>query len=215
MKAFIYTGGRIFPGYVTDHPKSDDLVIAADAGYKNAALLGEHVNVLIGDLDSLGENNIPDGVELFRLKPEKDDTDTQVAVSLALDRGAREIVLVGGLSGRLDHTLSSLAILEDLNARGVYAVMTDGLNKVRFIRNSSALIPRSHYRYLSLIAADDKVKGVCAEGCRYPLNNAVLRRTYQYAVSNEIDGNCALISVKKGGLYIIESRDEDEPAGRG
>ena len=45
------------------------------------------------------------------------------------------------------------------------------------------------------------------EGGKYPLRNATLRRTNQFAVSNEIEKNCALISVKKGGIFIIESRD--------
>jgi thiamine pyrophosphokinase len=78
---------------------------------------------------------------------------------------------------------------------------------VRYIRSTSTLIARSGYTYLSLIADGDKVKGVSIEGCKYPLDNAVLNDRYQYAVSNEIVGNCALISVKKGGLYIVESAD--------
>ena len=60
---------------------------------------------------------------------------------------------------------------------------------------------------LSIIAADDVVKGVSVEDCKYPLDNAKLTKKFQYAVSNEIEGNCALISVKKGGIYIVESRD--------
>ena len=160
-----------------------------------------------GNFDSMPEGTLPEGVEKIKVPAEKDDTDTQLAVEAAVSRGADDIVIIGGLGGRLDHTLSNLHILEDLAMRGVYAVMTDGQNRARFIRSGSALIGRSGYRYLSLIAADDKVKGVTAEGCKYPLSNATLTRRFQYAVSNEIDGNCALISVKKGGLFIIESTD--------
>jgi thiamine pyrophosphokinase len=69
------------------------------------------------------------------------------------------------------------------------------------------LIARTKYRYVSLIAADPVVKGVSIEGCKYPLEKATLRRTHQYAVSNEIEGNCCLISVRKGAVYIIESCD--------
>ena len=50
------------------------------------------------------------------------------------------------------------------------------------------------------------VKGVSIEGCKYPLKKAKLSRNFQYAVSNEIVGNCALISVRKGAVYIIESK---------
>jgi thiamine pyrophosphokinase len=208
MRAFIYIGGEIFPEFITEHPAGEDIVIAADAGYKNALLLGEKPSVLVGDFDSLGEDDIPSGVELIRLKPEKDVTDTQVAAHAAIERGAESITFIGGLSGRLDHTLANLSLLEELCAKNVYAVMNDGANRVRFIRNSSSIIGRSHYKYISVIAADEKVRGVDIEGCKYNLKNAVITRRDQYGVSNEIDGNCAFIAVKKGGIFIIESRDK-------
>lgn len=206
MRAYIYTGGAIDPACITEHPKSEDLLIAADGGWKNARLLGEKPAVLLGDFDSLGEE-LPEDVEILRVPTEKDLTDTQLAVEFALQRGAKDIVIIGGLSGRLDHTLSNLAILEHLHALRVHCVINDGFNRARYLRNGSTLIGRSAYPYLSLLAADYVVKGVDAEGVKYPLKNAKLRRDHQYAVSNEMTGNCAFLSVKKGGIYIIESRD--------
>lgn len=207
MKAFIYTGGEIFPDNITEHPKADDLTVAADSGYENARRLGDSVQILVGDFDSFDRSKIEGKPEIVSVPVEKDFTDTQLAVETAVKRGAKDIVIIGGMSGRLDHTLSNLAILKDLFDRGIYAVMADGRNRARYIRSTSTLIPRSGYSYLSLIADGDKVKGVSIEGCKYPLENATLNDKYQYAVSNEIAGNCALISVKKGGLYVIESRD--------
>ena len=208
--AFIYTGGTVFDEYVTEKPEKGDLVIAADAGYLTAQKMGVTPDILLGDFDTLGEENIPDGIECLRVPAEKNDTDTQLAVEVAIERGAGEIVIVGGLSGRLDHTLSSLAILEDLWERKndrIYAILTDGKNRVRFIRNSGVILPRSQYRYFSLIAADELVKGVTLEGCKYSLKNGRISRRHQWAVSNEIVGNCALIEIKRGGVWVIESMD--------
>lgn len=208
MKAYIYVGGAIDPARITEHPKGGDLLIAADSGWHNAVTLGERPSLLLGDFDSYGEGELPDGVEIIRVPAEKDLTDTQLAVDLALQRGAREIVIIGGLSGRLDHTLSNLAILEHLYGIGVHAVINDGFNRARFLRSSSMLLARGAYSYLSLIAADTEVKGVEIDGVKYPLKKAKLQRSYQYAVSNELTGNCAFIAVKKGGIYIIESADK-------
>ena len=205
MKAFIYVGGSILPENVTEHPKGDDLRIAADSGYKNAELLGERVDIFVGDFDSF-DGELPESVEVIRLKPEKDLTDTQAAVEIAIDRGANELVIVGGLDGRLDHTMSNLGILVDARLRGFRAVILDGRNRVRFIKNESELVPRSGYTYLSLLAHGAVAKGVEAEGVKYPLRNAKLKPNLQYAVSNEINGNCALVSVRKGELFVIESR---------
>lgn len=207
MKAYIYTGGNIRKENVTEKPKDGDLVIAADAGLLNARKFGLTPDILLGDFDSLGEPDVPNGTELIRVPAEKDDTDTQLAVQVALERGATEIILIGGLDGRLDHTLSSLAILEYLDSKHIHALITSGQNRARFLRNNSTLIARSAFRYLSLIAADPIVKGVTLEGCKYPLKKAKLSRLNQYAVSNELTGNCALIDVRRGGVWIIESID--------
>ena len=207
MRAFIYTGGTVRIESITEHPKADDLCIAADQGYHTAKALGERIDLLLGDFDSIGSVPGDEGMEIQRVPAEKDYTDTQLAVEIALERGADEIIIIGGLSGRLDHTLSTLAILEDLNARGVYCTITDGQNRVRYMKSTSTLIARSPYKYLSIIAADEVVKGVDIEGCKYPLKKATLRRSHQFAVSNEITGNVAFIAVKKGGVFIIESRD--------
>lgn len=206
MKAFIYTGGEIHPENITEHPRGDDLTIAADSGFHNARACGDRVRLLVGDLDSIGAYKLDKQTEVVQVPAEKDVTDTQLAVQVALERGADELVIIGGFGGRADHMLSNLSLLEDLSARGIRAVMLDGNNRARFLRSTSALIPRSGYRYLSLIAVDPVVKGVTVEGCKYPLKNARLTRPFQYAVSNEIEGNCALVSVRRGAIYLIESK---------
>lgn len=208
MKAFIYTGGKIYPENITEKPKKDDLVIAADSGYNNALLMSASVDIALGDFDSLADPSvIPDSVEKITVPAEKDQTDTQLALDLAVSRGADDIVIIGGLDGRLDHTMSNLAILEAMYDASIHCVITSGQNRVRYIRSTSTLIAKSGFNYISLISADETVKGVSVEGCKYPLKNTKLSRKFQYAVSNEIVGNCALISVKKGGIFLIETKD--------
>ena len=207
MRAFIYVGGKIFPEHITEHPKGDDLRIAADGGYANAMLLGERIDIAVGDFDSFSRQKIDSAVELIELPAEKDLTDSQVCIETAIARGADEIILIGGLSGRLDHTLANLAILQDLRERRVHGYITDGQNRAHYIRSTSHLIARSAYKYLSLIAVDETCKGVSIKGCKYELKNQPIHRRLQFAISNEIVGNCAMVTVKKGGLYVIESRD--------
>ena len=207
MRAFIYIGGGIDPTNITEHPKGDDLTIAADAGYRNAKALGVKVNLLLGDFDSLGEEEFPKETERLTVPAEKDFTDTQLAVETAMRKGADTVIIIGGLDGRLDHTLSNLAILEDLSDKGITVYITNGQNRVRYLNSTSTLLPRSGYRYLSLLCLSEKAKGVSVEGCKYPLKNATLHRNFQYAISNEITENCALVSVRKGGIFVVESRD--------
>lgn len=204
MKAFIYLGGGVYEDGYIEHPKEGDLVIAADSGYKNAIKLGATPTVVVGDFDSFA-GELPSTIEKMQVPAEKDFTDSQLAVDIARKKGATEMLLIGGLDGRLDHALSNLAILENLWHERIRAIITDGRNRVRYIESTSELVANLGYRYLSIIAVDKKVRGVYIDGCKYPLKNAKLDRDYQFAVSNEIEKNCALVSVRRGGIFIVES----------
>ncbi len=206
MRAFVYSGGEIFPEYIEERPEGDDIVICADSGYENAMKMGVKVDLLLGDFDSLGK--IPNvDCEVMRVPAEKNETDTQLAVDVALSRGADEIVIVASTQGRADHTLSLLAILEMLYEKKVHATVVNGQNRVRFVKDGGTILVRSKYKYFSLITLDKIAKKVSIEGAKYPLKNANIERGVQFAVSNEIVRNAALINVKKGSVYVIESKD--------
>ena len=206
MRAFIFGAGEIHPENIEEKVQSGDLVVCADKGYSNARALGAHVNVLVGDFDSLA--HIPDDVdEIVRVPAKKDLTDLQLAVKEAIDRGAMDIVIVASTDGRLDHTLSLLCILEDLWDKKIPAHIVNGQNRIRFLRDSGVIIVRSAYKYFSVVALDKKVKGVTINGGEYPLIKKDINRAFQYAVSNEINKNCALIEIKRGSVLVIESRD--------
>ncbi|MBE6646581.1 MAG: thiamine diphosphokinase [Ruminococcaceae bacterium] len=206
MRAFVFGGGEIFPEYIEERVQDGDIVVCADSGYKNALSMGVKVDVLVGDFDSLG--SVPDGdFELVRVPAEKNSTDTQLAVDIAIERGADEMIIVSSTSGRVDHALSAMAILEYLWTKRIPAVVVNGQNRVRFIRDSGAIIIRSQYKYFSVVTLDAVAKKVSIDGAKYPLVKKDIERGFQFAVSNEIVKNAALITVKKGSVYIIESRD--------
>jgi thiamine pyrophosphokinase len=86
-----------------------DYVIAADAGYNTLKRLGITADLLVGDFDSLGFR--PEHPNIVEHPPEKDDTDMMLAVKEGLRRGSRTFVILGGLGGRLDHTVANIQTL--------------------------------------------------------------------------------------------------------
>lgn len=211
MKAFIYVGGSVNPDNITEHPKADDLAIAADVGALNAKKLGDTPDIIVGDFDSarleLLKKDFP-RAEIIEVPVEKDFTDTELAIDIALKKGAEEIVIIGGLDGRLDHTLTNISLLEDLTKKRIYTTITNGNNRIRYIESTSTLIVRSHFKYLSLIPRSETIKGLTILGCKYELENKTIKNAATgFTVSNEIEQNCAFICVKKGKLLIVESSD--------
>lgn len=214
MTAYIFTGGKIAVGSMDGlglHMSEADLIIAADSGYNNASRLGVRPGLLLGDLDSIDRGALaPDELEHIEkiiVPAIKDDTDTQLAVDTAISRGADEIIIIGGLGGRLDHTLSTVFLLEYIKDKGARGVITDGRNRVRIMESGEELTIKRGYKYLSLVGLTDTCEGVSISGVFYPLKDAVLERKYAFAVSNEITADAAEISLSKGILLVIESRD--------
>ncbi len=176
-------------------------IIAADSGYDTAKKLGVTPHLLVGDMDSISE--VPSDVEIYRVKAEKDDTDTMLAISIAKSRGADEIILVGGGGGRLDHLLSNIFMLEALADEGIRHRMYDGVNEA-FVMCGGEVTLKNCGGYFGLIALEDSTVSVA--GCKYPLIDAPLKRTLPYAVSNEVTDTEAKISIKGKIIVILSSK---------
>ena len=87
MRAFLYIGGEIDASHIDEQPEEGDLILAADSGWNNAMALGVRPGILLGDFDSLGEKRlaeIPSDVEILQVPAEKDMTDTQLGIIVAL-----------------------------------------------------------------------------------------------------------------------------------
>ena len=211
MKAFLYVGGTVNPNNITEHPKADDFTIAADVGALNAKKLGDVPDMIVGDFDSAKLESLTKEfprAEITTVPEEKDFTDTELAIDIALKKGATELIIIGGLDGRLDHTLTNIALLEELAKNRINVVITNGNDRIRYIEATSTLIIRSHFKYLSIIPRTEKIKGLTILGCKYPLENKTITHTTPgLTISNEITENCAFIAVKKGGILIVESSD--------
>ncbi len=203
---YIYTGGGADAARLPQIPDSA-FVIAADSGYRLALECGVVPAILLGDMDSLGECDIERSVSVIRVKAEKNETDTMLAIDYALDRGAKELFIFGGLGGRIDHGISNLFMLEYIANRGAVGILSDGQNRVRYLKDGKLSLECGDFKYFSLLCVDKSAEGVSISNCKYPLCDAVLERERQYAVSNEFIDTPAEIEVKRGALFVVESNN--------
>lgn len=187
--------------------RRDDFVLCADGGLIHARALGLPVRMLVGDMDSLGFPP-PAGLPLLRFPPEKDDTDTFLAVDWALKKGFRKFLLVGGLRGRLDHTVTNFSVLLHLCRAGAAGMIADGDNEAHMLLSGVMRFPRRPGWYISAFPFEHEARGVCERGLKYPLENATLHNDREgLGVSNEFtDAPVAEISAERGPLLIILSK---------
>ena len=140
-KVLIITGGRTETDLVAEvyDSYSPDIVIVADRGVIAARELNIIPEYVVGDFDS-GDAAV---VEYFRTQfeicgkpmiktfnPEKDETDTELAISLALTLNPSELVILGATGTRLDHTMANIELLYRIMQSGINARIIDEYNVI-------------------------------------------------------------------------------------
>lgn len=177
----------------------DDLVIAADAGYKQLGGIKPHL--VVGDFDSLGY--VPREESVVELPARKDDTDALFAVKLGLSRGFRRFVLLGSVGGRLDHTLANIQALSYLTTRGARGVLTGSGETVAMIQNGALRFSGTPEGIVSVFAYGGTATGVTEENLAYPLDRATVTTDFPIGVSNEFTNQPACVTVEEGCLLIV------------
>lgn len=216
-KCIIFTGGdKISPAGFEKSDFDNAYIIAADSGCVQIEVLNENgfcisPDMLLGDMDSFArdeaEKTFP-GAEFVGFPPEKDYTDTQLAMKVASEKGYTNILIAGGTGGRIDHMLSNLAILRKYHSNNICVELCDGKNKVFYFAGGTVKLVRDEkYKYFSLIPDERSLTGVSITGAKYPLSNAHIDRNEPITVSNEIVSGICEISVEKGSCFIVQCSD--------
>ena len=180
-------------------PKPGDLVIAADGGY--AHLGGIKPDLVVGDFDSLGY--VPAGEQVVRHPAEKDDTDTMLAAKIGIERGYRAFVLLGGVGGRLDHTLANIQTLAFLREHGARAALIGEGETITLLHNESLRFRAELSGIVSVFSYGAVAYGVYERALAYALTDATLTDTNPLGVSNAFTGAPAEVSVREGRLLVL------------
>jgi len=186
--------------------KETDIILCADGGANYAYKMGITPAYIVGDMDSIHPPVVDyykeQGVEFRRYPQRKDFTDTQLILALAEELNAREIVFLGSLGKRLDHTLSNLYCGGELALKGK-KVWHYTANYAAYLVNKGITISGQVGDIVSVLALTDEAQGVYEEGFEYPLKNVILKKWNPYAISNVLAKNEGVIRVGEGLLLVI------------
>ncbi|MBK5246036.1 MAG: thiamine diphosphokinase [Peptostreptococcaceae bacterium] len=184
----------------------EDFIICADNGYAVARNNGIVPNIIIGDFDSI-EIDFPSDVEILQLPVEKDVTDTLACVKYAINKGFKEIIIIGGIGGRLDHTMANLQCLLYGISLGVNIELRDNNNIATIHFPSEIIIKKKENFKLSLFSFSDICSGISTKGLKYQLFNDKLFQGFPLGISNEFTAEYASVSFGSGILLLILSKD--------
>ena len=204
--AVVVAGGVPGPTPIRLDVGEGTLVVAADGGVDRALALGLHVDVAIGDFDSVTAAGLAAveraGGRAERHPAAKDATDLELALDTAFAASPARILVVGSESGRLDHVLSSLLVIADPRYADAEVDALLGGAQVHVIRRSRALagLPGE---LVSLLAVHGPADGVSTRGLVYPLAGETLVPGTSRGVSNVFAEAEAHVSLDRGVLLAI------------
>lgn len=210
MRSLILTNGDYGDYSFCKNIADYDDIICADNGMKHARYLGIVPHLIVGDFDSGNQEDL----EFFKSKEVpvqllssiKDETDTEIAVDLAIQRGAKNIDLFGGTGSRLDHTLANVHLLYKVLIKGLKARILSAHNEVYLIRDSIEFTGNKG-DIISLLPFSLEVSGVNTFNLGYPVKDGVLPAGKPYGVSNYMTDKTAAVTIENGILIVIKARD--------
>lgn len=187
---------------------SDDFIICADGGYDFASAHRIVPNLIMGDFDSVS-SSLPDNIETVRFNPEKDYTDLDLALKYCKEHYIKDVYIIGGIGGRLDHTIANIQLLSNYCSSFAKLTLLDGRNKC-FAVNSNCTqtleIPAESDSYLSIFALSEACRIKSFTGVKYTLNNHTLTRNFPLGVSNEFTSEKAALTIENGSLLVVISK---------
>lgn len=219
----IITGGTVDLSWLESispscFPKGKNTkVMAADRGLLYASQAGLQVDYILGDFDSLPggilEKYQDSGAKIRTFPPEKDYTDTHLALLWAVEEGAESVTIIGGMGTRFDHSFANIGLLSMLLELGVKGEILDPYNRIFMMDQNHVNEVRISKKedckeYISLIPYTEKVTGITLEGFKYSLDKETLTIGISRGISNELIDKEGLIRIEEGILIISISRDE-------
>lgn len=200
----IFTGGEPLPSSLAGEIPDEAYLIAADSGLDHALALGYDVDLVVGDLDSVGDAAL--GVSRARIErhsPDKDFTDLDLALSAALERDPDRVIVIGGQGGRFDHLVGTISLLTSDRWETVDLEWVSARARVRVIRGGVTLHGAAG-SILTLLALDGPATGVSTTGLRWNLSGSTLAPGSTLGVSNLFTAPVATVRLATGTLMAIQ-----------
>lgn len=199
----IFAGGDPADADLADELPSPDLILAADSGYDLAVHLGFRVDVLVGDLDSIVTSPIPDHVVVERYPTDKDQTDLDLALELALRENPERVVVIGGTGGRVDHEISTAGLICSERWAGIDELEWVSSRGRVYVVRRRRIIHGDIGATVSLIPVGGAASGIKTSGLQWDLDGGDLPAGSTMGVSNVMRAPVADIQLETGCLLVV------------
>ena len=188
-----------------------NLVVAADGGARYALDAGVVPDLVVGDMDSLGEawaREVAEcGALLERHPARKDKMDGHLAIIAAGERGATDVDLLCATGGSVSSFFAVPHILLAAERTGLRATMVAGWGQAFVLEAGSRKVSGDPRDSVSVFPLTGPAAGVTLEGFSYPLEDARLEIGDTLGFHNELVDRVGRVSVEEGALLVIHETE--------
>ncbi len=182
-------------------PIEEEYIIAADAGYLACIKQNKKIAIAIGDFDSA---NIPNDLDVIKLNVEKDVTDGEAAIDLAIEKGFKEISIYGLGGGKIDHILCNLALLSRGYKKGACVIAKEPNCDIYYSETGKFSFNTIKGRDFSIIAFGDDAVVSNGVGCKYKIDNIELSKyNLGQGISNKAQEDFVSFDILKGSVLVF------------
>jgi thiamine pyrophosphokinase len=185
-----------------------DLVIAADSGLHTAQKLNMHVDFVVGDFDSVDASALARATsahtQAIRHSADKDFTDLESALLLAVDKNSQHIIIVTAGGGRLDHQFGFIAAMFNPKLRNCKVEALWQNNRLFALQGpANCDIATQVGDTVAIQSFSDKSEKISTTGLQWQLTNESLNNFETRGVSNIATKEQVSVSVELGQLIVI------------
>src|SRR5690554_256412 len=157
-------------------------IICSDGAANEFIKNGGNPNAIVGDCDSISKENRELYSNIIFPVKDQETNDLTKSVQFCVERGLKEIVIVGGTGKREDHTLGNISLLADYISTAKVVMVT---NWGIFTPINSTTEFKSFIGENVSIFSIDQVK-LKTENLKYPLNDKILTNWWQGSLNVSI-----------------------------
>lgn len=184
--------------------EANEFLVGVDSGLEYLLNLSKPIDLAVGDFDSIDPLRIIEikskCSKIINLEKDKNMTDLAFALDYIYNNmDYDQIEVYGGISGRIDHLLANLNLIEKYDF-----ILKDDYHHIYMLRKGKHEI-NNYKRYVSFFALED-VYSLTLKGFKYSLDSYYLSTNDSLCVSNEGSG---IVEFNKGRLLVVMSDDKE------
>jgi thiamine pyrophosphokinase len=199
---------------LNQYDEKNSLWVGVDRGVFTLLNMGISPAIAFGDFDSVSTAELSEiesaVAQLEKFKPEKDETDMELALNWALEQKPGQIRIFGASGGRLDHFFANVQLLirPVMNGTKTEMIIIDRQNLISVKAPGKYRIEKtSDKKYISFVPASLDISGLTLEGFKYPLKDCHISTGSTLCISNELIGDYGTFSFSEGILIVVRSSD--------